>query len=132
MSETETESSKSSNTITTTTITIDVREHELIQLAGEKKIPIQTEQLPIGDILIRHADQTLVFERKTLADLAASIKDGRYSEQRQRLKSTYPFHRVTFIIEGNASSLWTQPMTARIPSKTILSALRVFAVLFEP
>ena len=129
MSDTEIESSTSSNTITNianitnTTITIDVREHELIQLAGEKNIPIQTEQLPIGDILIQHGDQTLVFERKTLADLAASIKDGRYSEQRQRLKSTYPFHRVTFIIEGNAASLRTQPMTARIPSKTILSAL---------
>lgn len=107
----------------TTTITIDVREHELIQLAGEKKIPIQTEQLPIGDILIRHSEQTLIFERKSLADLAASIKDGRYSEQRQRLKSTYPFHRVTFIIEGSTTSLRTQPTTARIPSKTILSAL---------
>ena len=107
----------------TTSITIDVREHELIQLAGEKNIQIQTEQLPIGDILIQHAEQTLVFERKTLADLAASIKDGRYSEQRQRLKSTYPFHRITFIIEGSTTSLRTQPMTARIPSKTILSAL---------
>ena len=107
----------------TTSITIDVREHELIQLAGEKNIQIQTEQLPIGDILIQHAEQTLVFERKTLADLAASIKDGRYSEQRQRLTSTYPFHRITFIIEGSTTSLRTQPMTARIPSKTILSAL---------
>lgn len=128
MSDTETDSSNTITAITsfasiTTIITIDVREHELIQLAGEKNIPVQTEQLPIGDILIRNADQTLVFERKTLADLAASIKDGRYSEQRQRLKSTYPFHRVTFIIEGNASSLRTQPMTARMPSKAILSAL---------
>ena len=110
-----------------TTITIDVREHDLIKLSEKieknEKIEVKTAQLPIGDILIQHGDQTLVFERKTIADLSASIKDGRYSEQRQRLKSTYPFHRVTLLIEGNTAMLRTQPMTARISSKTILSAL---------
>ena len=117
--------SNTSNNITT--ITIDVREHDLIQLAEKneknEKIEVKTAQLPIGDIIIQHGDQTLVFERKTIADLSASIKDGRYSEQRQRLKSTYPFHRVTLLIEGNTGMLRTQPMTARISSKTILSAL---------
>jgi ERCC4-type nuclease len=118
-------SNTSNNNITS--ITIDVREHDLIQLAEKieknEKIEVKTAQLPIGDILIQHGDQTLVFERKTIADLSASIKDGRYSEQRQRLKSTYPFHRVTLLIEGNTGMLRTQPMTARISSKTILSAL---------
>lgn len=117
----------STPSIENTTITIDVREHDLIQLAEKieknEKIEVKTAQLPIGDILIQHGDQTLVFERKTIADLSASIKDGRYSEQRQRLKSTYPFHRVTLLIEGNTAMLRTQPMTSRISSKTILSAL---------
>jgi len=117
----------SNNINNITTITIDVREHDLIQLAEKneknEKIEMKTAQLPIGDIIIQHGDQTLVFERKTIADLSASIKDGRYSEQRQRLKSTYPFHRVTLLIEGNTGMLRTQPMTARISSKTILSAL---------
>ena len=117
----------STPSIENTTITIDVREHDLIKLSEKieknEKIEVKTAQLPIGDILIQHGDQTLVFERKTIADLSASIKDGRYSEQRQRLKSTYPFHRVTLLIEGNTAMLRTQPMTARISSKTILSAL---------
>lgn len=104
-------------------LTIDVREHDLIALATEQGIPFQQTQLPIGDILIQLDTQTLVFERKTMVDLAASIKDGRYSEQKQRLKSTYPFHRVTYLIEGPTTSLRTQPITARLPSKTLVSAL---------
>ena len=111
------------NNETNVIITIDLREHELIQLAHAQHIPIQTMHLPVGDILIQKDDQVLVFERKTMADLAASIKDGRYSEQRQRLKSTYPFHRITFLIEGSTTSLRTQPTTARIASKAIVSAL---------
>jgi ERCC4-type nuclease len=123
MSESTTNNDKSTNAVSKPVITIDVREHDLIELAKTANIDVQTAQLPIGDILIQHVEQTLVFERKTMADLAASIKDGRYSEQRQRLKSTYPFHRVTFLIEGNVGTLRTQPTTCRIPSKTIVSAL---------
>lgn len=122
-STTNNENDDPTNIVIKPVITIDVREHDLIELAKTANISIQTAQLPIGDILIQHAEQTLVFERKTIADLAASIKDGRYSEQRQRLKSTYPFHRVTFLIEGNATTLRTNPTTCRIPSKTIVSAL---------
>jgi len=46
------------------------------------------------------AAMVFVFERKTLADLAASIKDGRYREQKARLLSHYAPHRITYIVEG--------------------------------
>jgi ERCC4-type nuclease len=62
----------------------------------------------------------LVFERKTVADLAASIKDGRYREQKQRLKSTFPFHRITYIIEG---SITDEKSIHGINSKAIVSSL---------
>jgi ERCC4-type nuclease len=35
-----------------------------------------------------------------MADLTASIKDGRYKEQKVRMLSFLPAHRITYIIEG--------------------------------
>lgn len=85
-------------------LTMDVREQGLIAYCNEKSIPIKTVSLDVGDILLTKSTENLVFERKTVADLAASITDGRYREQKQRLKSTYPFHRITYIIEGKLTS----------------------------
>lgn len=104
-------------------LTIDSREHELIQLCQEKQIAIQTGSLPVGDILITLGEQTLVFERKTMADLAASIKDGRFREQKQRLTSTYPFHRITYIIESKPLVLTTNESLYGLDTKALISAL---------
>jgi hypothetical protein len=48
----------------------------------------------------------VIFERKTLADLAASIRDGRYKEQSFRLIETaaatgFHTHNIVYIIEGD-------------------------------
>ena len=105
------------------TLTIDSREHELIQLCQEKQIPIQTGSLPVGDIMITWGEQTLVFERKTMSDLAASIKDGRFREQKQRLTSTFPFHRITYIIESKPLILTTNDTLYGLDTKALISAL---------
>jgi ERCC4-type nuclease len=81
-------------------LTIDSREQRMIAYCTKQMIPIKTASLDVGDILLTTSNENLVFERKTVADLVASINDGRYREQKQRLKSTYPFHRITYIIEG--------------------------------
>lgn len=75
-----------------------------------------SERMAIGDIAIMRprvaeaADnaqdgETLVvlFERKTIYDLAASIKDGRYKEQSFRLTNTAAVHNhnIVYIIEGD-------------------------------
>ena len=90
-------------------LTIDSREHDIIDYCNKKGIVFQSSSLEVGDIVLtkKVGDRTeaLVFERKTIADLDSSIKDGRYHEQKQRLKSAYPFHRITYIIEGNAKSI---------------------------
>ncbi len=105
------------------TITIDNREHECIKYCEEYKINIKTASLEVGDILLQTETDTLVFERKTLADLAASIKDGRFREQKQRLK-THPSHRITYIIEGvSFEKLASQPNTYGIASTALLSAM---------
>jgi DNA excision repair protein ERCC-4 len=58
-------------------------------------IVVVAEQLPVGDYVL--SDQ-LVVERKTGADLAASIKDRRLFEQVERLEAAYA--AVVLIVEG--------------------------------
>ena len=106
-----------------TTIRIDYREHELLQHCEEHHIAVQNENLLVGDIVIQSSDTILVFERKTLADLAASIKDGRYHEQKQRLLSTFPFHRITYIIEGSISSLMNTEIIFGMSAKALMTAI---------
>jgi len=66
------------------------------------KIIIQKEQLEIGDIHIKFNDITFIYERKTVNDLLASIKDGRYKEQKTRLLTlTSSLVNINYIIEGD-------------------------------
>jgi ERCC4-type nuclease len=67
---------------------------------------IKSERLPLGDIIIHDPAQQkdiVLFERKSLNDLAASIQDGRYKEQSFRLTQTTDFHNhnIIYIIEGD-------------------------------
>ena len=57
-------------------------------------------RLELGDYLL---DGRLLFERKTLSDLAASLKDGRLFEQGIRLAAS-PLHKA-IILEGNSHDL---------------------------
>lgn len=79
---------------------VDTRESALIQ-QFDSSFDFVIEPLDIGDIIIEDQDHgiQLVFERKTLSDLSASIKDGRYKEQKHRLLATFPQRCVTYIIE---------------------------------
>lgn len=106
-----------------TKLIIDTREHDMIEYCLQQNIAHETQSLNVGDILLTLNEESLVFERKTLADLVASIKDGRYREQKQRLKSSYPFHRITYIIEGNTKDLSTKQTIHGMPVKSVTSAL---------
>ena len=90
------------------TILIDNREKGLIELLGNDPLKHVIMPLDVGDIQIKVDDQILfVYERKTIEDLAASIQDGRYREQKARLISLFPSmgqrHRITYIIEDTSS-----------------------------
>ena len=67
------------------------------------KCSIEIQQLHLGDIIIcdEEDNELLMIERKTPADLAASIKDGRYNEQSFRL-SNYKLHNhhIIYLMEG--------------------------------
>lgn len=97
-----------------TTIRVDIRERELYarlkELVGgteeEAGIQITHEPLDIGDVHVQDATSggLFVFERKTMADLAASIKDGRYREQKARMRAgVRAAHHVTYLVEGGGA-----------------------------
>jgi ERCC4-type nuclease len=110
-------------------IKIDYRESDLhsecIQIVsfGKYKTPIKivSENLPIGDIIICHDDgsEVALIERKTLNDLAASILDGRYTEQGFRLHNcSVHNHNIYYLIEGDLK-YYKNP---RVDKQTILSS----------
>ena len=103
-------------------IIVDSREHEFIKYCTDYKIDISTENLEVGDIIIKTDTDLLLFERKTVADLAASIKDGRFHEQKQRMKQ-YPFHRITYLIEGASFEKLSKQNMHGIQSSSLLSAM---------
>ncbi len=102
-------------------IIIDSRESELIRILQDS---ITVKTLDIGDIQIRHNDKDVfLLERKTVADLAASIKDGRYHEQKVRLMASMKeasAQMIGYLIEGNILST---AGIAGIAENTLLSAI---------
>lgn len=67
------------------------------------KLLLKVEMLPLGDIIISDDDdnELIIIERKSISDLLASIKDGRYEEQSYRLSgSPIHNHNIIYLIEG--------------------------------
>ena len=90
---------------------------------------MKIEQLHIGDIVFEDdsGKPILIFERKTLTDLAASIKDGRYNEQSFRLdKEPAHNHNIIYIIEGDIER-YNEKRT-HISKKTLISSM--FSLLY--
>jgi crossover junction endonuclease MUS81 len=111
-------------------IKIDVREQNLINecnnlLNNYENITIEIVTLDIGDIILYddNNNEIMIIERKTLNDLASSIKDGRYKEQGYRLSNcSLHNHNIFYLIEGNLSSYNNNNRFNRIDKKTLLSA----------
>lgn len=91
-------------------VLVDIRERKLYEylldmLEEGGAISLEQTTLDIGDIQIIVDEEAkrvvhLIFERKTEKDLAASIKDGRYREQKLRMLHTTNTHHCTYIIEN--------------------------------
>lgn len=102
-------------------LVLDTREHGLAaQLADE---PFMSAQLDCGDIQIcLEGRPWLVLERKTLADLTQSIKDGRYREQKARLLAGRADCRVGYVFEGPWSWDRNDGAVGGLPRLTLQSA----------
>jgi ERCC4-type nuclease len=96
-------------------VILDVREKSLydqcIKIKDDNKcfdnINIECMTLEVGDILIKDTDSDkIIIERKSVSDLIASIKDGRYTEQSYRLSGIeHHNHNIIYLIEGNLRNL---------------------------
>ena len=94
---------------------IDNREGKLIELIKATptfKIPYELQSLHIGDIIIsseKHLDKSIIIERKCVQDMLASIKDGRYKEQKIRLQAekcnSNGNKLICYLIEGSSSDV---------------------------
>lgn len=128
-----------SDTETRVVVHIDMRESHLIEFFRQNahaiaihKIDWKVVPLDIGDIWLElkiNEDSTsecvnknnlYVFERKSFQDLASSIKDGRYKEQKARWLSTVSPSHSTYIIEGCPSSIWSKAQ----PGKEYINGLK--------
>ena len=96
-------------------VIIDERETSLYELClnseylNKELFVLEKRVLQLGDILFTSDDEATTFlciERKSLQDLLASIKDGRYSEQSYRLSNCFPNpHNVVYLLEGMLSTV---------------------------
>ena len=80
--------------------------------------------LELGDYVFRDGgEDVLVVERKTLADFAASITDGRHREQKSRLLGVYPSSLVVYVIEGDIMNTTKALAYSRIGPDVLMSAM---------
>ena len=110
-------------------INIDCRERKLIELIKSKEInntEIVVKNLELGDIIIcdNSGVELLIIERKSLNDLAGSIKDGRYHEQSLRL-AAHPLHNhnIIYLLEGNIKNYRPAPIPNPVIKSTIYSSI---------
>lgn len=66
-------------------------------------VPSERRRLDVGDMTISNGVRTFVLERKQWSDLAASICDGRFKEQKSRMLST-DNTLYMYVIEGALGS----------------------------
>jgi hypothetical protein len=109
-------------------LTIDSREHDLIRALQAGGVPHAVATLDAGDLAVAATaggPPVLVLERKTWADFAASIVDGRYAEQKARLSRLRQGGGPTvgFLLEG------AMPARGGAPGRGGLSAARYKGLL---
>lgn len=122
-------------------LSIDERETSLFARCSERlallnssTITLEKRVLLLGDASISATESPdthiCIFERKTLADLAASIKDGRYAEQSHRLThaSNLHTHNIIYVIEGSLTPVKNPARARAISAMVSLTLFKGFSV----
>jgi ERCC4-type nuclease len=114
-------------------IKVDTREGALLQQINHqvavipvfKSITVQSETLPIGDIIINDdTEDKIIIERKSVNDLLSSIKDGRYEEQSYRLNGiNHHNHNIVYLIEGDVNRVNRFKPDNQLEKLTLYSAM---------
>ena len=103
---------------------------------------IKSERLPLGDIILHdptgqgQGRDIVLFERKSLNDLAASIQDGRYKEQSFRLienatATGFHTHNIVYIIEGDIEQYEAKRNKNNRITKTALQSAMVSLLYYK-
>ena len=126
-------------THTTTTKATKTKPTTVLQTRHE----IKSERLPLGDIILHdpagqgQGRDIVLFERKTLNDLAASIQDGRYKEQSFRLLQSsatatgFHPHNIVYIIEGDIAQYEAKRNKNNRITKTALQSAMVSLLYYK-
>jgi ERCC4-type nuclease len=102
---------------TSVRLLIDTRESDLITLFKEQDVLHESVTLDIADIEIVDGSRRFLMERKTIKDLAASIVDGRFKDQKDRMLGILerePTTAISYILEGNLRGGDTERISGRI------------------
>ena len=104
---------------------IDNRESIKERLESEKQdMNITFENLSLGDYLFKlNGEDIIVIERKTIADYAASIRDGRHREQKARLLSNFAIHKIIYLVEGDITKNNSSYKYNKVSNETIVSSI---------
>lgn len=107
--------------MTSVNLKVDHREQQLKDILGEEA---DYANLECGDIIVNVDEVPLMtIERKTVADLAASIKDGRYKNQKCKLFEQCQPNRIYYIIEGHLDFFEMDVNLFGLNKKTLVSSI---------
>lgn len=118
-------------------IRIDMRE---TALKASLMVAATSAALPVGDVWIGCSGEHIttggvILERKTVADFDASIKDGRYDEQRGRMLAYAQEHqaKVAYVVEGTLadSALGREALVKKVATAELVYGIPVFRT-FSP
>lgn len=108
-------------------VTIDCRETLLHQLLTDMSVNHSFSALDIGDIDIKGPKgQRFLLERKTLSDLASSLRDGRFKSQKDRLIGVLqrePMTAVAYVVEGLLDTSSYTKVNGRVTTGALRSLL---------
>jgi len=105
-------------------IKIDNREPNILKDYFSKQyLNTSLSNLSLGDIILEHNDSEVIIERKTVTDLASSIRDGRLREQKIRLIHNYAKKNIIYVIEGDITQNNNSMYFNKINKYTIYSSI---------
>lgn len=94
-------------------------------------IQLQIAPLDVGDVQIMFGFTTIIFERKSCSDLAASLKDNRYKEQKIRILSKSLPQHVIYILEGTPTyqTLLNSDFPVHGLKPSVISGMMIYTML---
>ena len=103
---------------------IDNRECTVDHFHGKAYPWVYFGNLDLGDYVFKmNGSVVCIIERKTVEDLANSIRDGRYREQKARLFSQYDPRQIMYLVEGDVTVPNGSIQYNKVTRSTIYSSL---------